>query len=304
VKHLARLVVFFCFSFILTFLVAASVRYLVIWIEFARTIPAHTMEPVSAWLLVFQRAIPTAIYCSMLLTLSYSARRHIPIPLTILCLFLLSGLFSLGLSLGLGRAVEIKSPVTAAPRATLGEPGLILGLGETTMVVLGDPAEPGGPRIVSIPGRPLIYQAAPAGRQLELPPAPFRSEESSLMSGLFLDFTLVAEQFAARLRVGIIPFCLYVGGLCLFLVSFRFVFDLTSWPLANMLLGALVFRGILTFETYLDSEEIQAFIIRFLAKVVPADMISPVIYCGLGLIISLNTILISTSRGRRGALHG
>lgn len=304
-KKLARLVFFFCNSFIITVLLAAVVRYIVMWIDVARMIPAHTLEPTGAWLLVFQQAIPTAVYVSILLTLSYSARQHVSIFITILCLFLFSGVFSLGLSLGLRRAVEIESPVTAAPRATLGEPGLILGMGETTMVVMGDPAELGVPRVISIPGRPLFYQAAPTESQnAVLPPVPFRDEKSPLMAGLFLDFTHVAEQFAARLRAGIIPFCLYLGGLCLLLVSFRFVFDLTSWPLANMFLGALVFRGILAFETYLDSGEIQTFLSFFLAKILPADMVSPVIYCGLGLILSLNTIFINAVRGRKEARYG
>ncbi|GHT77791.1 hypothetical protein FACS1894130_03300 [Spirochaetia bacterium] len=269
-------------------------------------IPAHTLEPMSTWLRVFRQALPTAVYCSILLTLSYSSRRHIPIPMTIICLCLLSGLFSLGLSLGLHRVIAVESPAAAAPRPTLGEPGLILSLGETTMVVLGNPAEAGGPRVVSIPTRPLIYQSVPKGPQntiLELPPAPFHNEEFSLISGLFLDFSLVAEQFAARLQAGIIPFCLYLGGLCLFLVSFRFVFGLTSWPLANVFLGALVFRGILAFETFLDSEEIQTFIIFFLGGVSP-EIINPAVYCALGLIISLNTILISAARGRKGIRNG
>ncbi|GHV88663.1 hypothetical protein AGMMS50267_10230 [Spirochaetia bacterium] len=290
-------------SFIIALLIAALVRYLTVWIECVRMIPARTLEPLNAWVLVFRQAIPIALYCSLLLTLSYSSRRHIPIPMTIVCLFLLSVLFSLGLSLALRRSVALESPVTAAPAATLGEPGLILNTGDTTLVVLGDPAEAGSPRVVSIPGRPLFYQRAPTEPQnAVLPSTPFHTEESAVMSGMFVDFSLVAEQFASRLREGLIPFCLYLGGLCLFLASCRFVFDVTSWPLANIFLGALVFRGILIFETFLDSGETQVFITFFL-DMVPQDKISPAVYCALGLIISLNTILINAAR-RRGGRRG
>jgi hypothetical protein len=167
------------------------------------------------------------------------------------------------------------------------------------MVVLGDPADIRSSRVVSIPGRPLIYQEVPSGPNntiLALPPAPFRDEGAYFLSGIFVDFSLAARQFNARLEEGLIPFGLYAASLILLLVSLRFVLDLSSWPLANLFLGAVVFRGILALEVFVDSREIQDLLSTLLGNRVPGFCISPLVFCGLGLLILLYTVLVYLAR--------
>jgi hypothetical protein len=224
--------------------------------------------------------------------------------MSILCVFVLSGSFAAGISLGLLHAnTVIAMPVKAAP-PTLGGPGLILTQGETAVVLLDEPSNPRGSRVVAIPGRPLIYQKSPAGpvnSTLTLPPIPFRIGGPYFITSLFIDFSLAAGRLQDRLGEGLLSFGIYLGALCLFLSSLRFVLELSSWPLANIFLGTLIFRGILAAETFLDSAEIQRFIGSLLKVDVPRGIITPGIFCGMAVLVILYTALVSLARGRKTA---
>jgi hypothetical protein len=302
VKSLARQAFFFSLSFMTVFLAASAIRYLHIWIDAARLVPAGTLEVFASLILAGRWALPVTLYVSVLLTLSYSARKAFSLPLSILCVFVLSCVFTAGLSLGLRHAdASVVLPGTARP-PVLGGPGLILTQGETAVVLLEGPLNPEGSRVIAIPGRPLIYRKTPAGpvnAGVTLPSLPFRVGRPYFITSLFIDFSLAAGQFRDRLNEGFIPFGIYLGALCFLLSSLRFVVNLTSWPLANVFLGALVFRGILAAGTFLDSAEIQQFILLFLKADIPQALITPVILCGLAVLVILYTALVNLARGRR-----
>jgi hypothetical protein len=304
VKNLARLVLFFSLCFVVVFPVATAIRYLQLWIDIARLIPAQTLEILDSFVSAGYWALPVALFCSVLLSLSYTVRKAIPIPLSIFVVFILSCGITAGVSLILREAESaLALPGTAAP-ATLGSPGLILTQGDTTVVLMDDPANPAGSRIIAIPGRPLIYQQTPVGPTnagLTLPPVPFREDGPFFITSLFIDFSLTAGQLRDRLEEGLIPFGLYLAGLCFLLSSLRFVMELSSWPLANIFLGALVFRGVLALETFLDSAEIQEFIGSFIKADIAHDGITPLIFINMGLVVILYTALVSIARDRRAA---
>jgi hypothetical protein len=302
VKSLARLAFFFSLSFMAVFLTASAIRYLHIWIDAARLIPAAPLDIFASLISAGQWALPVTLYTSVLLALSYSARKAFPLPLSILCVFVLACGFTAGLSLGLFRAnTALVLPWTAGP-PVLGGPGLILTQGETAVVLLDGSAKPEGSRVIAVPGRPLIYQKTPVGpvnAGFTLPSVPFRTGSPYFITSLFIDFSLVAGRFRDRLNEGYIPFGIYLGALCLLLSSLRFVMDLTSWPLANVFLGALGFRGILAAGTFLDSAEIQQFILLFLKADIPQGLITPLVFCGLAVLAVLYTLLVHLARGRR-----
>jgi hypothetical protein len=285
------------------FLLAAAAGFLRVWIDAARRIPAGSFLPLTELLAAAHRALPCALYIAVLLALSYSARRDIPIPLSIPCVLVLAALFTIAAALGLRQAENVGAPSAVESLPTLGRAGLILSRGNTVMVLLENPAEGRGSRVVSLDSRPLIYQENPAGPNNsvpELPPVSFGNGQAPFLVDLAADFFLSARQFELRLGRGLVPFGLYVVSLSLLLVSLRFLFGFSSWPLANIFLGALVFRGILAFESFLNGAEIQDFIGLFLGKWMPPELISPGIFCALGLLILLYTILVSLTRERRG----
>jgi hypothetical protein len=306
VKSLARITIFFSVFFILSFFLAGAARFLQVWIEAAQVIPAKPIRIIDALISSGWRALPAAVYVALLGTISYTTRKNMPALLSIILLLILSMGFSLGLSLGMLKAKNLSfSSGLAVPR-TLGKPGLILSQGETAIVLLEDPATPNGARVVSIPGRPLMFQPVPIGSEnttISLPPAPFHTRTPYFITSLILDFALIADQLIHRLERGLFPLIIYLGSLCLLLVSLRFVFKFSSWPLANFFLGVLVFRGILAFQIFLDSEEIQTFLSYLLGGIIPRDIRSPAILTGIALLVLLYTFLMYAAREKR-KLHG
>ncbi|MDR3145412.1 MAG: hypothetical protein LBU21_03975, partial [Treponema sp.] len=91
----------------------------------------------------------------------------------------------------------------------------------------------------------------------------------------------------------------YAAALLFLLVSLRGILELSAWPLANLLLGALVFRAVLALETFLDSGEILSFIAPFLGPWISPAFLSPLVFSGLGLLIMLYSALASLARERR-----
>jgi hypothetical protein len=295
------LLLFFSIVFILSLLIVSGIRFLFVWIEAVRMIPARGVEPVAAFIAALRASLSTAIYCAALLSLSYAARRIMPVAFSIFLVFLLTVVFSLALSLALYRLEAVESTVTAAHK-TLGEPGLRLKSGEVTIVVVGEPSNTASPRVVAMPDRALIYQETPQLLQNGPPILPlvsFFSGNSWFMTSLGLDFGIVSEQLIARLNSGIFSFGIYLLSLALLLSSCRFIFDFSSWPMANLFLGVLIFRGLLAFEVFLDSEEIQNLISFFVGRLMPSGFISPTIYTGIAFLIILNTLLAGAARGRR-----
>jgi hypothetical protein len=171
------------------------------------------------------------------------------------------------------------------------------------VILLEDPGKAGGGRVVSRPGRSLIYQRVRGTEDPEgpegLPPAPFNREESSLLNELRLDGSRRAEEMALLLRQGRIPFLLYTGSLIFLLVSLRFVLDLSNWPLANLLIGALIFRGVLIFEGFIALQDVRDLVLSFIGNRLPESLLSPLIFCALGLLFSLYTLLVFLARDRK-----
>jgi hypothetical protein len=305
-KNFARLVIFFNNFFILLFLIITGIRFFFVWTGAARAIPAHIEEPFAALVATAKDSLSAVIYCSVLFSLSYSVRRAMSSAFSIFFVLLLTVAFSSVFSLVLNRleTAESAAPVT---RRTLGETGLILRSGGVTTVLTGNPADAASPRVVAMPDSPLMLlgippaSAPPGDRFPPLPPAPFYSSDSRIMGVIGLDFTLASEQLFARLQSGVFFFTIYLFSLALLLSSFRFVFEISAWPLTNLFLGALLFRGILSFDVFLNSEETQNLIGFFVGHLVSHGFISPFIYTGIALLVLVYTLLAGAARGRRRA---
>jgi hypothetical protein len=297
-RNIARLALFFSVFFIAALVLAGLLEYVRLVLDSARAIPSGPPVKLGEFIGAFQKILPILLYCAILMSLSYSARRHIAPVAAILGVFILAGGALLGLSLGLRDLKTMDIPLQSGGKTkTLGGPGLILSRWDTVVTLLGDPGTGEGGRVLSLPGRPLLYQENPSGpNNAALPPIPFGEGESTLMQGLFVDSALAAEQLATRLDGGLLSFGLYAGALILLLASLRFVLDFSSWPLANLFCGALVFRGILAFQTFIDSRVVQTFITAFFDRRIGTALISPIIFAGLALLILLYTFLTNLAR--------
>jgi hypothetical protein len=296
-NNIARLALFFSIFFIVSVALAGTLEYIRLAVDAATTIPAGPPVTLGQFIGALRNIFPLLLYGAILTGLSYSARRLVAPFAAMLSIFILAGGAALGLSLGL-RNLETGSPdlPLSGPgeTKTLGSPGLILSRWDVTTTLLGDPGNSESSRVISIPGRPLIYQEKPSGPDNAV--TLFRNGDSALTRGLLVDSALAAEQFATRLNRGLLPFALYGGAIILLLSSLRFVLDLSSWPLANLFCGALVFRGILAFQTFIDSRSVQTFMGAFFDKRIDRAMLSPIVFAGLALLILLHTFLVRLAR--------
>jgi hypothetical protein len=296
------LIRFCCLSFILIFLIFGALQFLHFRIDSVRLLPVREQSLLRGIISAAQRALPAALYLTLLLGLSYTARKGIPFLPSTFCLLVLSLGFTLVLSEGIVLLKNIPAPEHTKTPEPLGGPGLIFSQGDTSIVLLEEPGNIRGPRVVSLAGRPLAYQERPLGPDNTippLPPIPFRYATTAQIYNIGIDFSLTARQFEARRDAGFIPFLIYCFSLIFLLVSFRFVLDLSNWPLANLFLGILIFRGVLAGETFLNDRDIQAFLDSFLRNYLDVSFITPLIFCSLGLLVLFYTLLTRTAKNRR-----
>jgi hypothetical protein len=299
-KNVARLALFFTASFAAVFVLAVLVRFLHIRIDVIRSLPPQNGRIGEELTGAFRWALPVALYLSLLFSLSYAVRRRVFAPLAMLCLFVLGSAACLGLTLGaegLSRLAKYFVP----PRS-LGNPGLILTQADNAIVLIRDPADPWGPRVVSIPGRPLLYQELPRGpdnKPISLPPVPFRTGTAWVLQSLIIDLSLAGRELIRRFSSPPpVPFLVYCGALIFLLVSLRFALGLSNWPLANLFLGALLFRGILSMEVFLGAPETEEVLNTLLGELIPPLYTAPLIFVFLGSLVSLYTFLSYLARRR------
>jgi hypothetical protein len=301
-KNFARLALAFTICFIAIFAAAALLNFLGLWVEAVKTVPFRQGRGAD-FTASGLKALPAALYITVLLTLSYTARRKMTVPLSIIGIFVLSFGFVLGFTLGIGHLDNVNLPPPVF-KAVKGEPGLILSRGDTSMILLKGSDVSDGPRVAVIPGQPLIYQETPLGPDravLSLPSLPFGTDKTWFISSIAIDFDLVSREFKDRLGQSFFWFCVYAGALVFFLSSLRFLLDLSRWPLANLFLGALVFRGVLALETFLDTPETKEFLGSFLGERLLGPVLTPLVFCVLGTLIVVYTLLVSLAGGKEKA---
>jgi hypothetical protein len=274
------------------------------WEDAALRIPAGSGALLPKFIAAAGVSLPVALYGVLLLSLSYGFRRQIPAAPVRLVLFILALGLTLGISLGFSRLPGASSPEEGQNLPTLGRPGLLLSGGDTMMVLLEDPAVRDGSRTVSIPGRPLIYQEVPRGPGNtipSLPPVFFVRDNARFLETLLGDISLMAGQLRTRLGEGLVSFAAYTGALTFLLLSLGFVLNLSAWPMANLFLGALAFRGVLALDGFLNFRETQGFIGAFFENRLPGFLISPLVFAGMGVLFILFDLLsfFAWGRGRR-----
>ena len=252
-------------------------------------------------------ALSLGLYGGILLGLSYAVRKEIFAPMALLCVVLLTTVFIYGIGQLLENMEHV--PPAKTPTQALGEPGIILAntarSGGTVIVLLQGPAQPNGSRVVATPGKPLLYQAEFAGKDLaavSLPPAPFSDETPWFLKSLAIDLRLNAEILRQHFNQGQTAFLIYTGSLIFFLCSLMFILKLSAWPLANLFLGCLAFRGVLALEVFFNTPEMQDVFDSFLQDRLPLSMAVPLIFCGVGVLFYLYSFLVSLAQ--RQDFHG
>jgi hypothetical protein len=300
VKNLAKLSLFFSLSFAIIFLVATGLRFLSLRVEWAGNLPQKPEAFLTILITAAHWALSLAMYASILLGLSYAARRSYSPPMTVLCVMIISLLFNFGISFALYHWEFVPSAQSSIKR--LGEDGLILSnslnRNETAVILLKGMDEPLGPRVTAIPDRPLFFQESTVNADISLPPIPFGDDRPFFLKSLFIDIRLSDEQLQKRFGEGYISYFTYAVPLIFLLSSLGFAIKFSMWPLANLFLGILAFRGILAVETFFNLPEMYELFDAFLKNMMPASMAVPLVFLCFGMLVNVYSILVYAARKR------
>ncbi|MDR0568070.1 MAG: hypothetical protein LBG87_02555 [Spirochaetaceae bacterium] len=305
-KSVIRLILVMSLCFVVVFLIAGLVAFLQIRIDAIRSEPVLSGMQAEDLAGAGKSVLPLMIYFATLLGISYTARKGVPIPLSIGYLVCLGMVWTILVALGISVLEKIPAETVSRRNVALGGPGLIVTQTDRSLVFLQDPGNDGGPQVIAVPDMPLTYQPEGAEYTEErnqrisgLYPALKQSNMFFFLNGMLMDFDFAAQQMQNRLQTGFFFFILYAFALIFLLSSLRFIMDTSGWPMANLFLGILAFRGILALERLLDSAGVQQFLTSFIGDRFPDGLISPAAFFTLGIIIILGAALIHLGKNRR-----
>ena len=248
-------------------------------------------------------ALPAAFFITILVSLSYSARKKMSVFLSILTIFILSAGFCLGFYSGIER-IEAYDPFLEIPDSLNKKSGLILTLGDADMVLLGENGDISGdsgfPRVISFAERPLLYQEVSLGPAYTKVSLPLEHKIPWFIESINIDFTLITREFNNRYGNGLLSFLVYTGAVFLLLASLRFLLDLSFWPLANLFIGILAFRLVLSLAIFLNAGYVNEFLVSFVNGRLPEFLINPFVFLTICAVIILYTFLAFLARRSRG----
>jgi len=286
-------VVFFSITFAIIFAISAGIRFLNLRVDWAKNLPPKPETSLTLFIAAAHWALSLTLFSTVIVTLNYAIRRNYFALMTIVCVMSLSFIFCFGITTALehGRTVP--------PAQTMGIPmgarGLILSnslnRNETAVILLRGAFEPLGPRVVAIPGQPLVFQET-ATANLDLPPVPFADETPWFLKSLSIDIRLNAQTLLQKFREGFSSYFIYAGSLIFLLCSLGYAVKFSVWPLANLFIAALIFRGILMLETFFNTPEIQEVAGSFLDNKLPVSLALPLIFFVFGMLVYFYSFLV------------
>jgi hypothetical protein len=297
VKKLARLTLFFSLTFIIIFIAATGMRFLSLRIDWAKNLPTRPETTLTLILAAAHWALSLSIFSSILMTLNYISRRNHNPLMSIITIMVFSFIFSFWISSALQQWKSV--PPAQHPVVSLGGNGVILSnslnRNETAVVLLNGTAEPLGPRVIAISGQPLLFQRS-VSTSFELPPVPFGDDTPWFLKSLAIDIRLNAQLLQQKFEEGFFSFLIFAGSLIFLLCSVGHAVKLSVWPLANLFLATLAFRGILAFNTFFTSPEMQETTSSFLNNMFPVSIALPLIFMVFGTLVFIYSFLVYVAK--------
>jgi hypothetical protein len=297
VKNLAKLIIFFTLTFAITFVTVTGIKFLSLRIDWIKILPPRPENSLTLLITAAHWALSLTLFSSIIITLNYSVRRKYFALMSLVFVMGLSFLYCFGISTAL---VQWKSvPPAQSPSIPLGGKGVILSnalnRNETAIVLLNGTVDPLGSRVVSIPDQPLAYSRT-GSASVDLPPVPFGDDTPWFLKEIDIDVRLNAEMFQRKFSEGFYSYLLYVGSLIYLLCSLGYVIKFSVWPLANLFLSTLAFRGILVLNTFSNTKEIQQIMSSFIGNKIPVANALPYIFLAFGTLVNVFSFLVFAAR--------
>jgi len=299
VRNFAKLTLLFSINFLIIFLVATGLRFLVLQVDWVKNLPPKPETTLTLVITAAYWALSCTLFSSILFSLCYAGRRKYSYIMTVVSVMSLSLLFCLGISMALESWKSV--PPAQSNGIQLGDKGLILSnslnKNETAVVLLNGASDPLGPRVTAIPGQPMYFYEAAVGK-VDLPPVPFGNDTPWFLRSLSIDIRLNAEMFQKNFNEGLHTWLIFTFSLVFLLCSFGYVIKMSVWPLANLFVGILAFRGILLLGTFLSSPEMLDIMDSFLKGSIPASFVIPCVFLAIGVLLHLYSGLVVIVKGR------
>jgi len=293
VRKIAKLILFFTLTFVIIFTAGTCLKLLDLRVDWLKSLPPKPENTLTLFISAAHWALSLALFSSILLTTNYIARRKIFPLIAIILIVSMSFAFSFGISLTLNQLRDVDPVQTEG--VNLGDRGLILSnamnRNVTAIVLLEGTANPLGPRVTAIPGQPMVYHESTSA-SFDLPPIPFSDETPWFIKSLSLDLRQNSLVFQRMFSEGFFPYLIYTGSLIFLLCTIGYAVKFSVWPLANLFLAALAFRGILSAGTLLNSPEMQDVIRSFIGNVVPVSFALPMLFVVFGALVCVYLLLV------------
>lgn len=298
-KKLARLILFTFAAFFLLFAFCGIASFLRLWTAAAASVPVRTMIPLDEVIRTILWTLSLSLYGAVLLAMNYAQRNSIFAPIAFACVLAISG----GMCFIAVKGLENARITSVAPffvsTGTLGKAGLMLPNHGTVTILIDKPSLETGSRVVAAPEKQLVYEDVPLdenGALIPLPPVRFHQENTSFYMSLKMDFDTSAAYLNRRFNEGLIPFISWLVPLLVLLASLSYLFHVGAWPLANLFLCAVIYRGVLLFETFITNDSISAVLEDFSRGLVPNVFITPAVLALLSILVLIYDILMYFAR--------
>ena len=313
-RNFARLILYYSLTFIIIFAAVTGLKYLSLQVDWAKILPPNPETPLTLLITSAHWALALTLFSSIILTINYIVRRGFFPLVSIISVMVLSIVFCYGISFALNQmkfmpsaqvepAAGIQSGESSGAAAVpLGEKGLILSnslnRNVTAIILLEGTADPYGPRVIAIPGQPLTYVEASnlPDTPLILPPIPFTDNTPWFLKSLDIDIRMNAEMFQQKFSEGILSYLTYVGSFIFILCSLGYLIKFSAWPLANLFLAMIAFRGIISLGTFFNAPEIQDIIGIFLNNKLLTSLALPLLFVGFGILVYIYTMLTAAAK--------
>jgi len=279
--------------------IVTGIKFLSLRVDWIKSLPPKPETSLTLLITAAHWALSLSVYSSIVISLNYSVRRKYFALMSLVFVMGLSFLFCFGISTALEQWKSVPPSKTAS--VPLGGKGVILSnslnRNETAIVLLKGTVEPFGPRVVSIPDKPLAYQRT-GSEKVDLPSIPFGDDTPWFLKDIDIDIRLNAEMFQRKFLEGLYPYLLYVGSLIYLLCSLGYVIKFSVWSLANLFMTTLAFRGILALNTFFNTQEMQLIAADFIQNKIPAANTLPYIFIGFGTLVNVFSFLVFAARRR------
>jgi hypothetical protein len=302
-RAVARLLLFYIIAFFFFLAAGTSVEVMREWLTATQAFTPSSFSFSSSLFRSLSFGVPPAAYGSALLVLASGAGRGVGSFTTGMTVFAATGLLLFSATYGaLTPAAAGRSTQETRIAEKSVSPGLIVDLQDATIVFVRAGGDlPGGIAVEVKRDAPM--RIIPATNAVDLlnrssyrsPILGSEKERRTLMASLADDFAGSARRLATAYAAGPVALLAHAFALALLLSAFSPLAGATRWPLADLALCALVFRGVLALEGFVSSEAV----FRSAEQSgfgIPAPFVIPALLGGLGLFLAAGGTLLRLAR--------